>query len=209
MKTPLDDARVRDVALAEAAARGDTEAMLTIEAEHFGQLDAVLRRLPRCSLNADELRAEIRCRIFVGDTRRRPAIASYRATASLSSWIHLIGARLVLDALRRSDRRAELLSVHDELLLPVSTRSPELEVLRVRHQRDFIAAFRRALLSPPRRRGSCCAFIKRWEWPWRKSRARGGSTAPAWPGSWRPCAGAVSEIGSRALEEHIPATALG
>lgn len=89
------ESRLEDVYLAWWCRSGDEAAIAAFEeayAEDLRVLAARFRDIP-----SDELRQQLRIRLFVGDA---PRIAEYRGTGSLKSWLRVTAVRCFIDIQR-------------------------------------------------------------------------------------------------------------
>jgi RNA polymerase sigma-70 factor (ECF subfamily) len=84
--------------LVAKAAEGDLSAFEAIYREHAGRINALCRRLTGSVEEADEMVQEVFIRAW-------QKLAAFEARASLSTWLHQIAVRLVIDAGRARKRR--------------------------------------------------------------------------------------------------------
>jgi RNA polymerase sigma-70 factor, ECF subfamily len=135
--------RLEDLFVACACARGDSVAMAAVERGCFGQIDAAVGRLRAPRAMADEVKQELRERLFLGTAGRPPRIGEYAGRSSLARWIHAIATRLAIDILRRRGKETS-----DDALVDcaVPADNPELELLKKRYGADFRAAVKDAVL---------------------------------------------------------------
>ena len=68
---------VEDLALAMACAGGNTEAIVQLERQHFGVVDAALARMPDAASQVQEIKQQLRQRLFVRVGDQPPRIAQY------------------------------------------------------------------------------------------------------------------------------------
>jgi RNA polymerase sigma-70 factor (ECF subfamily) len=117
-----------DLYLACACAAGVAGAAAALEERYFGGVAAAVRSLDPSPQFADEVRAALREKLFLG--REGPGIGAYAATGPLAAWLRMAARRLGLN-LKASQRPAP----HDEealLELPTPEAGPELRLLRDR-----------------------------------------------------------------------------
>ena len=142
-----DGARLEEVYLATACARGDDAAIEAFEATVFPAIDGALRHAGLESRIA-EVRQILRVRLFVGRPDAPPKIATYTGRASLARWLRVIALReaFALDESAAPDAERWTATLADP-------ENPELIHLRVTYQASFEAAVARgcALLRPAER----------------------------------------------------------
>jgi len=141
----LDQLRVEDLTLAWACTEGDADAIARIEQEHFDVIDQALARLPDAAAHAQEIKQQLRKRLFVGDPAGgQPArITQYAGRGDLRSWLRVAAVRCGLDLLRAQKREVELSDrILDQLSIPEDA---ELGHLKQRYRHAFKDAFEGAL----------------------------------------------------------------
>jgi RNA polymerase sigma-70 factor (ECF subfamily) len=112
----LPQPRVEELYLAWWCGSGDEAAISAFEAAYADDLRVLASRFRE--VPADELRQQLRIKLFVGD---EPAIRDYAGTGSLKSWLRVTAVRYFIDLTRsaRSQRfeqeldEGELLGVSD------------------------------------------------------------------------------------------------
>ncbi len=131
-----DGLYVEDLYLACACVDGLPRALAAFDERHLTAVPRYLARLDRSAAFADEVRQQLRERLFVGSHGEPPRLVSYSGRGPLATWVKVAAIRVALN-LRRGDRDASL-SRGDE---PMIAGDPELLLLRRRFAADFNAAF--------------------------------------------------------------------
>jgi RNA polymerase sigma-70 factor (ECF subfamily) len=113
--------RVEDLYLAWWCSSGDAAAIAAFESRYDGELRAVTSRFRE--LPADELRQQLRIKLFVGTPDVKPKIIEYTGKGALGAWLRVTAVRSFVDVARstRRDRYAQEL---DEVEL-LGVASPE------------------------------------------------------------------------------------
>lgn len=133
-------ARVADLALACACAKGDHAAISAFQQRYFGEIELCGKRI-RCG---DDLVAEARQNLarmlFTGE----PAIAKYSGRGDLRGWIRVTATRELL-RLQELTRREVQVTGDDvfDALSPAA--DPELAFLKDHYRDEFADAFRAAV----------------------------------------------------------------
>jgi RNA polymerase sigma-70 factor (ECF subfamily) len=133
-----------ELALAEAAGRGEGAAIAQIEAEHGAAIAAVCRRFATTAVSADDLKQQLREKLFVGPP---PRILEYSGAGRLRSWLRVTATRLFLDLRRRKDRAREAPALEDGLAELIDPSDVELEVIKA----EYRNAVREAMQAGARR----------------------------------------------------------
>lgn len=138
-----DTAMGEDLYLTCACAAGDAAAIAAFESRHAGDITAALRPMRLSTDLVDEIRQQLRTKLFVRDGERPPRIAGYAGKGSLRGWIRAVAVRAALDALR-AEKGAEL-PVEDGFLevFGAGDAGPEVVALKQRYREDVNAAFAR------------------------------------------------------------------
>jgi len=144
-KSP-DAARAADLALAQACARGEPDALARFERELFGEVDAAHARFRNVSLTRDELRQAMRDRLFVARAGAPPRVASYQGRGDLRAWVRMAVTRYLVDVVRAESARPDR-PAGDDQLADAATPSddPELAFLKRQYRGEFRSAFAAAL----------------------------------------------------------------
>lgn len=136
----LEQLHVEDLALAFRCARGDEEAMATLERQHFDVIELALARMPDAAAQAQEITQQLRHRLLLGDGDQQPRIAQYAGRGDLRSWLRVAAVRCAIDMLRIQQREVGL---SEKLLedLTAPGEDPEIDHLKRMYHAEFKAAF--------------------------------------------------------------------
>jgi RNA polymerase sigma-70 factor, ECF subfamily len=131
----LDDALAKlhlvDIILACACATGDSRALGAFDAAYV----AADTRM------TDDLKQQLRVRLFVGDS---PRIATYGGRGTLASWVKAVATRIAIDALRAQHEVSTEDAMLDAIELDAS-RGPVRDVLKAEARTVMQTALREAL----------------------------------------------------------------
>lgn len=130
-----------ELALAQACARGEPDALGRLEREYLPRVRVAVERLDARPAFVDDALQALRQKLLVGPA---PRIAEYAGTGPLVSWLRAAAVRTALN-LKRPHAREEQADDDALLALPLSGPTPELALLVERHRPAFKAAFRAAL----------------------------------------------------------------
>jgi len=135
---------LEDVALALAAASGDREAIAAIEKTIIEPLPRTLSRLKLTSEVIDDLRQELREKLFLGD---RPKLLEYRGRGPLGAWARVMALRTAYDRARTSTRQAKDTTHDDDALAALMDGAdpPDIAQLRAKYATELRAAFQAAV----------------------------------------------------------------
>lgn len=140
--------RAEELYLALACGQGSAAAIGAFEAEHFPELPSLVLRIRggAGSVDLDELRQQLRERLFVGPS---PKILEYTGAGELKNWFRVAVVRLALNLVTRGAPASE--GEDEELLLalPSSDEDPELVQIRRLYQPQFEDAFREGVRALP------------------------------------------------------------
>jgi RNA polymerase sigma-70 factor (ECF subfamily) len=139
----LDRCHPGELALAQAASRGHSEAIARLERDHRGVLDAVCARYATPALAVADLRQILREKLYVAPPGGHPRLADYAGQGKLASWLRITAVRVCLDLGRRKDRARESPTADGELALP-DPRDLSLEVIKAEYRAAVAAAMRDA-----------------------------------------------------------------
>jgi RNA polymerase sigma-70 factor (ECF subfamily) len=132
-----------DLYIACACAAGVPGALPALEARYFGILDVALRRM-RLEVAPDDVKQELRLRLFVSDGGATPRIDQYNGKGDLASWLRVSATRVALRLARR--RRPDAPTDAERLSeLAVRDVEPELRHLRATLRPIVREAFAAAL----------------------------------------------------------------
>jgi RNA polymerase sigma-70 factor (ECF subfamily) len=123
--------------LACACLRGVPGAVEAFDRRYLGDLAAPLARIDRATGFADEVRQELRTKLFTGAS---PKIGDFSGRGSLAGWVRVAAVRTALNL--RRPAAAPPPEIAEALPIPGD---PELGVLKERYGEAFRAAFRDAL----------------------------------------------------------------
>src|SRR4051812_18583894 len=105
-------ARGPDLYLACACATRVRGALEAFDRAHLAQVGAHIARLTPTPAFVDEVRQEVRDKLYVGRDGAAPKIAEYDGRGALASWVRVIAIRAAID-LRRQDGAA--VATHERL----------------------------------------------------------------------------------------------
>lgn len=110
---------VEDAFLAWWAGSGAAPALAAFEAAHGSELARIAARFP--TLPGDELRQQLRIKLFVGEPGKPAKILDYTGAGSLLAWLRVVCVRAGVDATRaaKSQRTHEELDEGELLGLPL------------------------------------------------------------------------------------------
>lgn len=141
----LQHARIEDLWVACGACRGDAAAIAAIEAHHFPNVDAALRKMGLAPALVEDVKQGLRKLLFVGSEDAPPRIAEYRGTGDLRAWLRVTAMRAALKLLRKDTRE---MSADDAILeARAEVDDPELAYMKAAYRASFRAAFQEALES--------------------------------------------------------------
>jgi RNA polymerase sigma-70 factor (ECF subfamily) len=131
-------------ALAQACARGEADALATLERMYFPRVRVAVERVDSSRAFVDDALQVLRQKLLVGQGGAAPRIAEFAATGPLVSWLRAAAVRTALN-LKRPHARED--GAEEDALesLPLSGPTPELALLMERHRPAFKAAFRAGL----------------------------------------------------------------
>jgi RNA polymerase sigma-70 factor (ECF subfamily) len=156
----LDEVRAGDLFLACACAAGVPEALRAFDAAFLSKLPTYLGVVRATPQIAAETKQALLERLFVGAPGRPPKIRQYGGQGSLEGWVRVSAVRTALNLMGSEKAGAARTDDADALArVFVPERDPELELLRARHERDFVAAFREAIAALSPRDRSVLRFI--------------------------------------------------
>lgn len=148
----LERAKVEDLFIACACARGDARAIEAVDARYFPDLDPALGKMGLGADRIGEVKQGLRKILFVGDTGEDgaalpPRIVEYRGSGDLRAWLRVSAVRAALKLLRKHKR--EVLGGSDDAVLEArsSADDPELAYMKAAYRASFRAAFQEALES--------------------------------------------------------------
>ncbi len=129
-----------------ACTAGDPVALATFERTFGPVIDSALARMANAVTDADEVKQQVRERLFVGAAETPPRIAEYTGRGDLAGWVRAVTVRTALNY-RRAHAREVPRDDADELaaLLPAAGSDPELAVLLESYRAEVGVALAEAI----------------------------------------------------------------
>jgi RNA polymerase sigma-70 factor (ECF subfamily) len=126
--------------LACACAQGDRAALEAFDKRYIADVPSFLARTSPTPALVDDVRQQLRERLFVSVDGKRPKICEYSGRGTLGSWLRVVALRTASN-LRRSDKGHE--ELRDETGAPdvLPRVDPELALMRTKYGAAFHAAF--------------------------------------------------------------------
>jgi RNA polymerase sigma-70 factor, ECF subfamily len=127
--------RASELYLACACALGDPKAIAVFEQLYFDQVESVGARFQNKGLRSDDVRQNVRERLFLGTNQAPPGIATYSGEGELRAWVRVVATRVALNLTRGPDREQA-----DEALLlqlPDIADDPELGFMKRLYRGEF------------------------------------------------------------------------
>jgi len=146
-ESPLEALQAKDVYLACACADGDAAAIVAFDVRYLQAIRSPLGRIVLDEATLDELRQQLRRKLFVPEPGERARILDYAGRGELGGWLHVAAVRTALNLVQQarvSGARGELLAEDDHLIDP-TTQDPELAYIKQVYREAFRRAFRTAL----------------------------------------------------------------
>jgi RNA polymerase sigma-70 factor, ECF subfamily len=137
--------RGADMYLACACALRIPGALEAFDHAHIAQVGTYLARLRLARELVDDVRQEVRDKLYVGRDGAAPRIAEYDGRGALASWVRVVAMRAAVDLKRRGDGAP--LSDEDARGAPVAAGDPERDLQRERYRKAFGEAIRGAVLA--------------------------------------------------------------
>lgn len=140
----LADLHAADLFIACAAASGVPGAIAALEQRCFPALDRAVASLDRSPAFADEVRQELRDRLFLSKAGAPPKLATYSGDGPLAAWLRVAALRAAGRLRQGREKDVEL----DEAVLrdrPGDEANPEVQYLKQTYRREFRDAFQKAL----------------------------------------------------------------
>lgn len=120
-----------------ACIHGDPRALAAFEAAYLAELPRTLARITHDAALIDEVKQQLRIKLFVGE---RPAITRY-VRGSLGAWLRVVASRLAIDLLRQREQPV----ADDELELVALADPTDAALLKAEYRAPVEAAFAAAL----------------------------------------------------------------
>jgi len=134
-------ARGPDLYLACACATRVRGALEAFDRAYLAHVDEYLARLGPTPAFVDEVRQELRDKLFVGSDGASPKITEYNGKGALESWVRVVALRAAMDLRRRAPRG----SGDSRALDPEAADNPEVDCEEGRFRKVFDEALRGAL----------------------------------------------------------------
>jgi RNA polymerase sigma-70 factor, ECF subfamily len=144
--------RLEDLVLAWWAGRGEPDGIAAFEHHFADDLARIAARFSRLHGGPDELRQELRIKLFVGGARR-PKISDYDGFGFLQNWLRVTAVRAFVDVSRRqhAQRLDQLLDERDLLGAVDPGASPAQRQMRTELAAALKQAFATAVTELPTR----------------------------------------------------------
>lgn len=138
--------RAAELYLACACTRGDEKAMAEFEARYFGAVTSAVSRFGSSAV--DDVKQELRQRLFLGVKGSKPKLAEYKGKGGLERWLRAVATRVALN-LTRSEHDSKKAALEDDDLLgaPLGAEDPELAHMKGLYRGEFKKAFADAMAS--------------------------------------------------------------
>jgi RNA polymerase sigma-70 factor (ECF subfamily) len=163
LESVLPRLRIGDLLLAWWAGTGDVRGIEAFEKAHEGDLRKLEQRFHR--LPAEDLRQQLRIKLFVGTAETPPRIRAYSGFGFLENWVRVTAARSFVDAARAAEGRAVEAQLDSEMLLgwPDAKDDPAIATARSRLGDAVKRAFGAAIagLAPRQRNLLRNAYVDR------------------------------------------------
>ncbi len=149
----LGSMEVQDLYLACGCLQGDPTALAEFERHFLSQVSAYLARGDALPGFTDEVKQLLRVHLFVPGQETLPRIAAYTGRGPLGAWLRVTAVRSAIN-LRNAGKSRGTADRIDAMLAEVVSPDPELALLKMRHGREFRAAFEAALETLSDREGT-------------------------------------------------------
>jgi RNA polymerase sigma-70 factor (ECF subfamily) len=148
-----------DLYLACACTHEVVGALRRFDEHHAESVSRALRRVDPSAAFADDVRQQVRQKLFMSEDGAAPRIAAYSGRGPLASWLGVIAHRAALNLVRSQNAHARASEGAETLL---ASGNPELDVLRQRGQTELREAFQAAIaeLSAHERMILLLCFVK-------------------------------------------------
>lgn len=135
--------RAGDLYLVCACADGDTNALDLFDKRYISDLGVALARMRPRAEQVDEIKQQVRQRLFVSANADTGKIVEYSGRGDLRRWVRAIAIRTFLNHIRRYKR--EVQGDPDQPILDEVSDDPEIEYMKRRYSHEFRTAFLQAL----------------------------------------------------------------
>ena len=146
----LGDAAIADLDIASiylgcACIHGEPRALAAFETHYLEPLPRGLTRVTTDPALLDEVKQQLRIKLFVSEQGSMPTITRYRR-GSLTAWLRVVASRIAIDLLRQ--RNGPMASSEQPALdVAAITDDPGLALLKVQYRGHVEAAFAAAIAS--------------------------------------------------------------
>jgi RNA polymerase sigma-70 factor (ECF subfamily) len=140
----LNELHAEDLYLACGCALGHAKALRLFDQHFLSAVDPVLGRMDTSGSLIDEVKQELRHKLFVAPAGSQAKIVEYSGRGSLLSWLRAVAVRTALNRLRGTKPSADEAEM---LAVPTASADPEVAFIRGQYREDFRAAFQEALKS--------------------------------------------------------------
>jgi RNA polymerase sigma-70 factor (ECF subfamily) len=143
----LESLNVAGLYLACGCALGDSAAIAAIDTAFFGDCDDALRRMATGPGFADDVKQQVRTKLFVAEPGAPPRITEYRGRGELRAFIRILLTRQAISQ-RRKRREVHLDTGRQSTAAEVwAAADPEILHLRNKYGSEFQSAFREAVVA--------------------------------------------------------------
>jgi len=142
----LTSVQAGDVYLCCACAHGDAAALRLFEGRFFAPIDRTLAGMRLSADDLDEIRQQVRAKLFLRQGDELPKIAGYAGRGDLATLVKVVAFRTARNFVRTQRRRQEV--GEEQLMLAVDEHDgPELAALKERLRSGFRSAIASAVSS--------------------------------------------------------------
>ena len=135
-----------DLYLACALTHGDTRALASFEERFLPEVAGYVAQIDRNPSFVDDVRQNLREKLFVAEVGASPKIAEYTGRGPLGAWLRISSVRIALNLRRRAKHNVEpVVEGGPQLRSPAA--DPELDYLKSRYRREFRDAFQATIAS--------------------------------------------------------------
>lgn len=125
-------------------------AVEALERHYLAKLPRRLRYVGQPEETVEDVCQQLRIHLLVGTAESPPKIAEYTGRGSLSNWLKVIALRMLLKRTGASREEPEEKVLKGLEAMPAPGRGPELELIKLRYQREFRQALSEAFNMLPR-----------------------------------------------------------
>ncbi len=142
----VGEVRAADAFLACACTIGLPSAIRAFDSNLLSRVPLFLGSLRKRPDVVDETRQQLLEKLFVAEPGKPAKISSYGARGALEGWVRVVAIRVALNIVE-AERSNDSLDANTVAL----GGNPELELLKLKYRDEFVAAFREAMASLPKR----------------------------------------------------------